>query len=233
MMGILPKFTHLRSAEFTHLRSANIIEGKTASQQSAKAAAGSDNKDSTIEANINEEILASQQSAKAGSVADKKNDIPKIHRGYGNYKLDKPTGKKKDSYSWSQYGQDKIVDNLLKQKRAGFFLEIGGYDGELHSNTLFFERQRGWDGLLVEANPFTFKQMLSRDRTCGMVHSCISHTLKSMEFKIAGGETSSVQTISETHLNRVNADIKTYGKNKQWEGAGNVVTTNCYTLSSI
>ena len=24
-----------------------------------------------------------------------------------------------------------------------------------------------------------------------------------------------------------------YGKNKQWEGAGNVVTTNCYTLSSI
>jgi len=170
-----------------------------------------------------------------GIVPDKHTDVkvPKIHRGSGNYNLDKPTGKKEGTYSWSQYDQDSVVDNILKQKRDGFFLEIGGYDGELHSNTLFFERQRGWDGLLVEANPFTFKQMLSRHRTCGQVHSCISNTLKSMDFKIAGGITSSVQTISQKHSNRIKEAIKVYGKNKQWEGAGNVVTTNCYTLSSI
>ena len=170
-----------------------------------------------------------------GIVPDKRTDVkvPKIHRGSGNYNLDKPTGKKEGTYSWSQYDQDSVVDNILKQKRDGFFLEIGGYDGELHSNTLFFERQRGWDGLLVEANPFTFKQMLSRHRTCGQVHSCISNTLKSMDFKIAGGITSSVQTISQTHSDRIKKAIEVYGKKKQWEGAGNVVTTNCYALSSI
>jgi len=35
----------------------------------------------------------------------------------------------------------------------GFFIEIGSYDGESLSNTLFFEMRRNWTGLLIEANP--------------------------------------------------------------------------------
>lgn len=156
-----------------------------------------------------------------------------IRRGSGNYKLDKPTGVKPGTFSWSQYGQDTFVDKFLDGKRSGFFLEIGGYDGELHSNTLFFEKKRGWDGLLVEANPNTFQQMVSRDRTCGMLHACISKNVKSMDFKIAGGETTAIQTASESHLNRIKQDVRTYGKNKQWKGAGDVVTTTCHALGTL
>ena len=34
--------------------------------------------------------------------------------------------------------------------RRGFFVEAGGYDGFMESNTYYLERLRGWRGLLVE-----------------------------------------------------------------------------------
>ncbi len=40
---------------------------------------------------------------------------------------------------FSQIGQSKYIDNLLGSRRDGFFVEAGGYNGEDHSNSLFFE----------------------------------------------------------------------------------------------
>ena len=60
-----------------------------------------------------------------------------IKRGTGTYKLHKPNGTKKGIISWSQYGQDQLIDKLLNQKRNGFFVEIGGYDGETFSYSSF------------------------------------------------------------------------------------------------
>ena len=76
-----------------------------------------------------------------------------IKWGTGTYKLQKPNGSKEGIISWSQYGQDQFIDKLLNQNRNGFFVEIGGYDGETFSNSLFLEKERRWSGLLVEANP--------------------------------------------------------------------------------
>jgi len=41
---------------------------------------------------------------------------------------------------------------------GGFFVEAGAFDGEARSNSFFFERERGWTGLLFEANPQLFQQ---------------------------------------------------------------------------
>ena len=163
------------------------------------------------------------------------NYIPDLVRGSGNYKLTNPTGKegREGSYSWSQIGQDAYVDKVLGQKRDGFFIEIGGYDGESHSNSLFFERQRGWDGLLVEANPHTFQQMVGRDRKCNMAHACISRDVKSMKFQIAGGLTSALETATSKHLARIERDTNTYKANTNWEGAGDLIETKCTTLNAL
>ncbi|CAF1254782.1 unnamed protein product [Adineta steineri] len=75
---------------------------------------------------------------------------------------------------YSQIGQDKFLDKLLNERRNGFFIEVGAYDGEHLSNTLFFERERNWTGLLIEANPTLFKKLKSRDRNAYVSHSCIS-----------------------------------------------------------
>jgi hypothetical protein len=41
---------------------------------------------------------------------------------------------------YSQFQQDKFVyENYFKDKQSGFFVDIGAYDGEIDSNSLFFE----------------------------------------------------------------------------------------------
>lgn len=55
---------------------------------------------------------------------------------------------------FSQAGQDAWLDRrVFRGRRAGTFVEIGGYDGITGSNCLFFELIRGWSGLLVEPSP--------------------------------------------------------------------------------
>lgn len=53
---------------------------------------------------------------------------------------------------YSQCGQDKLIDDLLR-KRNGVFVDVGAADGETNSNTLFFEESRDWHGLLIEPHP--------------------------------------------------------------------------------
>ena len=54
----------------------------------------------------------------------------------------------------SQFGQDRFLDTwVFEGRRGGVFLDIGAYDGVTGSNTVLFERSRGWTGLLVEPSP--------------------------------------------------------------------------------
>ena len=68
-----------------------------------------------------------------------------------------------------------MIDTLSLQK-GGFFIECGALDGETRSNTLFFERFRNWTGLLIEADPINYQQVLSRNRKAYVVPSCAAVT---------------------------------------------------------
>jgi FkbM family methyltransferase len=60
----------------------------------------------------------------------------------------------------SQVGQDRfLLENFFRGKRQGVFVEIGAYDGETFSNSLFFERSMGWTGLCVEPLPSAFAKL--------------------------------------------------------------------------
>ena len=65
-----------------------------------------------------------------------------------------------------QIGQPKFVNNkIFKNKvKKGFYVEAGAYDGQKFSNSLFYEVEKGWDGLLVEAHPEAFARMKKRVR---------------------------------------------------------------------
>jgi FkbM family methyltransferase len=52
----------------------------------------------------------------------------------------------------TQLNQD-IFALLMNKFRPGFFLEIGANDGFTLSNTVYLEKEFGWKGVLVEANP--------------------------------------------------------------------------------
>lgn len=64
----------------------------------------------------------------------------------------------------SQHGQDIFLHQRFFQGCHDLtFVEVGALDGLLHSNTLFFEQELRWRGVLVEPNPAAFA-LLERNR---------------------------------------------------------------------
>lgn len=67
----------------------------------------------------------------------------------------------------STEGQDRWVDEVAFNASTGLFaLESGAFDGVYASNTLWLEAKRGWNCLLVEANPLLLQPILSARRRC-------------------------------------------------------------------
>ncbi len=74
----------------------------------------------------------------------------------------------------SEYNQATFVDNLLNKRVNGFFVECGAAEGEYHSSSLYLERKRGWNGLLIEANSHFHKRLLKKHRKCYSINACLS-----------------------------------------------------------
>jgi len=62
----------------------------------------------------------------------------------------------------------------LTCQRGGFYVECGAFDGEVLSNTLFLERERGWTGLLVEMDPYFYTQLIGKSRSSWSINACLS-----------------------------------------------------------
>jgi FkbM family methyltransferase len=82
----------------------------------------------------------------------------------------------------SQVGQDRfLLENFFRGKRGGVFVDIGAYDGETFSNSLFFERTMEWTGLCVEPLPAAFAKLrATRKAICENV--CVSDFEGEAEF---------------------------------------------------
>ena len=58
----------------------------------------------------------------------------------------------------SQYGEDLVIDKLLKNKKNGVYIDIGANDPNLISNTRRFY-QKGWHGVNIEPNSNLFRKI--------------------------------------------------------------------------
>lgn len=54
--------------------------------------------------------------------------------------------------SYSQEGEDMILNRIFEDKSSGFYVDIGAHHPRRFSNTYFFYK-RGWSGINVEPNP--------------------------------------------------------------------------------
>jgi FkbM family methyltransferase len=109
----------------------------------------------------------------------------------------------------SQYGQDKYIhERFFKDSHPGFFIEVGALDGILHSNTLFFERELGWQGVLVEPNP-ALADVLERNRPrCRIENVALTDRDGSMPFTQITGElygwSGLADNMAQKHIDRIN-----------------------------
>jgi len=77
---------------------------------------------------------------------------------------------------YSQIGQDKYyIEEIIKFKPNGTFLDIGAYDGITGSNTYTLEKLLNWKGLLVECNPDIANRCVS-NRTSSVCTKAIYKT---------------------------------------------------------
>lgn len=72
---------------------------------------------------------------------------------------------KKRQLSNSQLGQDLWVSEMSRNKRNGYFVEVGAFDGIQLSNTYLLEKNFGWSGVCIEPHP-KFYEQLTKYRTC-------------------------------------------------------------------
>lgn len=61
--------------------------------------------------------------------------------------------------SYSQKGEDLIIDRLLKNKKRGFYVDVGAYDPKRFSNTCRFY-QKGWSGINIEPDTANYEKFL-------------------------------------------------------------------------
>lgn len=108
------------------------------------------------------------------------------------------------NYSFSQEGEDLILDELLGYKNKGFYIDIGAYHPFHFSNTMRFYN-RGWHGINIDAMPENiklFNRLRTRDTN---IEAAISLSDKKVAYYIY--ETKALNTCDE---NRVEY-LKQYG----------------------
>ena len=123
----------------------------------------------------------------------------------------------------SQVGQSTFVDKLLSGRRNGFFVECGAADGETYSNSLFFELERNWTGLLIEANEGYHRALLDVNRRAYVLQSCLSTERRPANVRMqpAGVLGGIVDNIHPSHLAFI-------GNNRKPK-----VSVNCFPLNTI
>ena len=86
----------------------------------------------------------------------------------------------------SQFQQDVITHALLRHKRGGYFIDLAANHPVTISNTRTIERDFGWSGLCIEANP-SYHAAHVRLRRCRLVACAIADTTGPVQFAFQGG----------------------------------------------
>ena len=127
-------------------------------------------------------------------------------------------------------GQDILVYNLLGKKADGVFVDIGANDGITISNTLFFEKLPGWNGIAIEPIPKIYKE-LEKNRNCHTVNGCITQSAGKAKFlEMVGGP----NMLSTLAVNNVGLTARRLRKNAKRHNATIVeIEVACFTLHSL
>jgi FkbM family methyltransferase len=83
--------------------------------------------------------------------------------------------------SYSQEGEDLILNRIFEETRSGFFVDVGAHHPKRFSNTYFFYK-KGWRGINIEARPGS-KKVFDRVRPRDInLESAINSESKSIKY---------------------------------------------------
>lgn len=102
-------------------------------------------------------------------------------------------------------------------KKNGFFVNVGAYDGIIGNNTLILEKDYAWTGICIDGNK-THYERLVKNRNCTCVHAVVSDIDSEdvLYYNVSGySETLSGmdKTYDPRHKNRIFREIAEKGGN--------------------
>jgi FkbM family methyltransferase len=88
---------------------------------------------------------------------------------------------------FSQHHQDAYlyVHHFQYLKRPGVYMDVATNEPIQISNTFFFDRCLGWEGICVEANPRYFGP-ITLQRSCLLIPTCLAESVMSVSFRMSG-----------------------------------------------
>ncbi len=125
-----------------------------------------------------------------------------------------------------EFGQAQWIDQEVYRgsRNRGFFIEAGADDGETTSNTLLFETQRGWSGLLVEPNCAAFKLLLEKRRRVFALNACLA-----IESRIAV-----IDFVSSRFVGGIKSlEVSQWVKEKRREFGSKISEIICFPLFAV
>ena len=104
---------------------------------------------------------------------------------------------------YGQQAEDYVLWSLFPNKRSGFFVDVGAFDGSQYSNTLSFEEQ-GWTGICIEAHPDYLKYLRKNRPNSIIVHAAVADQDKDSTTFYANecGVFSSLDRSTEAHFRK-------------------------------
>ena len=96
------------------------------------------------------------------------------------YSFSRPLDQLNKTSLQGEVGQPLEVDQIVYggELKDGFFIEAGAHEFETNSDSLYFELNHNWSGLLVEPNPLAFHKGLRTNRKAWGVETCLSTTTR-------------------------------------------------------
>jgi hypothetical protein len=125
--------------------------------------------------------------------------------------IEKENMENKESKSYSQIGQDLDVLKIYNNKKNGYFVEIGAYDGITLSNTYLLETQYDWKGICSEPIPEKYESLKkNRPNSHCDNNAVFNETGKTVQFDIANDQSvlSGISKYIDKHTEEVNKNKK-------------------------
>lgn len=104
---------------------------------------------------------------------------------------------------------DKKIENYIDYNN-GYFVELGANDGRSFSNTFYFEKFKGWKGVLIEPIPHKYLECLKNrsKKTKVFCNACVSFNYKEKFVEIIYSNFMSTSTGVETDITDLDKHAK-------------------------
>jgi len=133
---------------------------------------------------------------------------------------------------YGQHLQDEFLEqNIFCGFRNGYFVDVGAHDGITINNTYFFEKERGWRGILVEPLPNVYKDLVKNRPNAMTLNVAIDDMDGTTDFIMNTGYTEMLSGIQRhyapEHNERLKSELSSQG------GSSTVVPIVTRRLQSI